>query len=834
VLATAAIGLTSWLTAQGRLPGTLNFQNLTPSHINMTVNETLTNEKEVEYGDFDNDGDLDVVVAVGYADFQQRRNKLYRNDSGVFNEISGAPVIPGFSDTDVTRNAFFRDYDKDGWLDIVVVNDNNTSGQAGRTKIYINNHPGDVFSHYTEEGLLRLGAGTGGAACGAASANFDGVDGDDLYVGNYPGPSQDTIYYNDDTGYFTEMTASHVPSDGDYTVDVASADLNGDGRIDLLVSNFNPNFVYYNNNNGAGSGDGDFDYAGSTQNLGSPGSGENAMEAGDFDNDGDEDIYWTNGPGGDDVIYKNMGNDAGNRAMFTPVANLPESTEHTSRKATVVDLNLDGRLDIIVMKEVVGGSAGRPTILRNVSVEHGEIEFVDWTPGDAFPDGAVHEGWHAAAFDFADDDGYPDIFLGGDAGDHVFKNADSNEVQAADIGGVLPALYNLDPVAVEGSDGYVLEVLARGEDSAETPGPTCGGATGAETYSLTGLPPNSLVAVVLNGCGDYALQATMLNGNELAAADRGTDGVEEYLEFTAPGGTVCLNVTVTAPCNVVCVDAGACCDSDSDGIRDDSCTWCDCAEGSCAETELAQYGDVGGSFGECSPDQTASIHDRNHVIRCFEGTSACHSINADVGGMLTTCEPDGACDLHDANHILESFAGTNACSCGGPAPQMPVVSGGEAEIVLAGPRTVVAGGLIEVRAYVVGDVDALQGYQLDLEATGGRQGRFTLESIRIESQADALLDSSERFEAYHVADQRMFAGLSNIAGAAVNGRAYLATFTYRASSDADGAFVIDVQSSVEPGANGSFLVGGARSHIDITRTSGAVVRISEKLQRRNR
>ena len=83
-------------TLEGRLPGTLNFQDLTATHVRMTVVEDGCtssggcNEKEVEYGDFDNDGDLDVAVAVAHSDFGQRRNKLYRNDSTVFVEVSGA------------------------------------------------------------------------------------------------------------------------------------------------------------------------------------------------------------------------------------------------------------------------------------------------------------------------------------------------------------------------------------------------------------------------------------------------------------------------------------------------------------------------------------------------------------------------------------------------------------------------------------------------------------------------------------------------------------------------------------------------------------------------
>ena len=110
-------------TGKARLPGTLNFQNVTNTHVNQTESETMGNEKEVEFGDFDNDGDLDAVIAAGQGDFGTRKNKLYRNDSGVMQEISATGVIPGFTSADLSRGAFFRDYTGDGWLDIIIVND---------------------------------------------------------------------------------------------------------------------------------------------------------------------------------------------------------------------------------------------------------------------------------------------------------------------------------------------------------------------------------------------------------------------------------------------------------------------------------------------------------------------------------------------------------------------------------------------------------------------------------------------------------------------------------------------------------------------------------------
>jgi hypothetical protein len=272
--------------------------------------------------------------------------------------------------------------------------------------------------------------------------------------------------------------------------------------------------------------------------------------------------------------------------------------------------------------------------------------------------------------------------------------------------------------------------------------------------------------------------------------------------------------------------AAPCCDTDSNFIRDDACQWCVCADDICTP-QSTEFADLGGGFGLCPPDEFVNIHDRTHVLTCFDLTNPCDSINIDAGGQFGNCQPDGFCNLHDVNHVVSTFAGTSTCGCG-PTPQFPSAPPAEsAGIVLAGPRSTRPGGRFDVIASLDRSLVDLQSYQLAIDATGGRAGHLRVVNVRLPDYG-VLAAAADLFEAYNIPFGAMMAGLS-MGGVQAPAGAELAIFTFEASPDATGVFVID-EGHTHAGYR-SALVGSNQAEIDLHRAKPLLVTVSPGRQR---
>ncbi|UCE19883.1 MAG: VCBS repeat-containing protein [Gemmatimonadota bacterium] len=233
------------------------------------------------FGDFDNDGYLDVFVPVFGL------NVLYRNDGdGTFTNVTSQAKVEHDGES---RSALFTDYDDDGDLDLYVLN------RYSDNILYGNNGDG-TFKDVTQ----RAGVGGTGNAFGIASGDLDN-DGDyDLYVSNHFQPN--ILYRNNGDGTFTNIAAMAGVDDSNQGRGVAFGDYDNDGYLDIYLANSaGPNILYHNNGNGT--------FSDVTASAGvSYFKGGTSFAWGDYDRDGDLDLFLKDGSGLGNHLFRNKGN----------------------------------------------------------------------------------------------------------------------------------------------------------------------------------------------------------------------------------------------------------------------------------------------------------------------------------------------------------------------------------------------------------------------------------------------------------------------------------------------------------------------------------------------
>ncbi|HMF92946.1 MAG TPA: CRTAC1 family protein [Vicinamibacterales bacterium] len=324
----------------------------------------------VAAGDFNNDGCIDLYVT------NFGRNQLFRNNcDGSFTDVSKA------SGTDISGwsvSAAFVDYDRDGWLDLYVGNyvvwdiqsDQKCTGLTGKRD-------------YCTPAVYR--------------------------------PQRDRLFHNNRDGTFTDVTARALPGGPNGpALGVTTADFDNDGWIDIYVANDGrDNVLWLNQRNGTFKNVGLL--AGVAVGANGRPNGSMGVDAGDFDNDGNEDLFTVQLPSEGARLYHNRG-----AALFDDVSAAsglgPMSLGYTGFGTAWFDFDNDGWLDLLVANGAIEAIkergaqlfpyGERKLLFRNL----GNGRFANVTPqaGAAFRQFEVSRG---AAFGDIDNDGDIDVVI---------------------------------------------------------------------------------------------------------------------------------------------------------------------------------------------------------------------------------------------------------------------------------------------------------------------------------------------------------------------------------------------------------------------------------------
>ena len=338
----------------------------------------------VAVGDYDNDGYPDLYV-TGYG-----RAILYHNNSdGTFTDVTAKAGVA--DEGQWSTSAGWFDYDKDGWLDLVVTNyidwspKNNLwcgdrrpgyrsycnpgNYKGEKTKLYHNNHDG-TFTDVSDISGVGKPESKG---MGVVLADFNGDGWPDIAIANDTWPN--FLFLNKHDGTFQDVSlvsGMAASEDGRYEagMGIDAADVDGDGWLDIYVTHldFELNRLYHNNHDGTFD---DYTYRSGLGNKAMLYSGVSTKFL-DYDNDGWEDIVQLNGAMLDNVqlyhsevsykepllMFRNVG-----KGQFENVSKSlgPDFQRSIAgRGIATADYENDGDIDI-----AINNRGDYPELLRN-------------------------------------------------------------------------------------------------------------------------------------------------------------------------------------------------------------------------------------------------------------------------------------------------------------------------------------------------------------------------------------------------------------------------------------------------------------------------------------
>jgi cytochrome c peroxidase len=358
------------------------------------------------WGDYDNDGWIDLYVTDPIG-----KNTLYRNNGEGTFSVSSLTEQLALTNA-YSQGATFADYDNDGWKDLLVVNwgqDHLFRNMEGRAFLEVSQQAGIVDDRNSK------------------SASWGDYDNDgflDLYVANwscYPKCGRqfdgepDRLYHNNGDGTFTEATDLLKGGVSGAGFIANFTDYDNDGDLDIYLVNdefINPVGNKLWRNDGPGCNGWCFMQVAKEANADSKVFGM-GLAAGDYDNDGDMDYYYSNvGPmellqNQGDGTFLNVAEEAG--------VNFPNGI---GWGAVFLDYNNDGWRDIYL--SIADTSDHKDVGANQLFHNNGDGTFTSVACNDESTDIRMSIGVAYADYDH---DGWVDLIVGNlDEGYRLYKN----------------------------------------------------------------------------------------------------------------------------------------------------------------------------------------------------------------------------------------------------------------------------------------------------------------------------------------------------------------------------------------------------------------------------
>ncbi len=400
--------------------------------------------------DYDRDGDLDVYIVQGNAlgpgkkvedaIFPPRHplplsDRLYRNDTATGDDggrlirFTDVTAESGTLGTGYGMGVATGDINNDGYTDLYVMNLENN-------QLLLNNGDG-TFSDFTES----AGVDDPRWSTSAVFLDYDKDGWQDLYVAayvafdwenhipcfsstaalEYCGPrtydgTTDKLFRNLGNGRFEDVTDKAGIGGKGGGLGVVATDFNGDQWLDIYVANDGAaNFLWLNQQDGSFFDDAML--AGAALNMDGAPEGSMGVDAADFDDDGDDDLFMTHLARETNTLYINDGT-GWFEDQTVSMGLAKNSFPYTGFGAAWFDYDNDGWLDLLVVNgavthiaELVASKGPYPHHQPNqlyLNLGNGHYQDVSAASGKVFSLSEVSRG---ASFGDIDNDGDSDVMI---------------------------------------------------------------------------------------------------------------------------------------------------------------------------------------------------------------------------------------------------------------------------------------------------------------------------------------------------------------------------------------------------------------------------------------